>query len=168
MPASCWDVLSVIEHCPCSAHILCAANKFENSESNFEKDDRRARQFGRKGKDHHFDRPRERDHHYEYYDNSQYSYRFQNLEEVVGQVMQVAQDQNGCRFLQRKFDEGGAAAVAVVFDEIQKSIVELMMDPFGNYLIQKLLDRCSDEQRLEVSLQDCNINAVLSALLGLF
>ncbi|KAI8476987.1 MAG: pumilio family protein [Monoraphidium minutum] len=25
-----------------------------------------------------------------------------------------------------------------------------MMDPFGNYLIQKLLDRCSEEQRLQV------------------
>ncbi len=24
------------------------------------------------------------------------------------------------------------------------------MDPFGNYLIQKLLDRCSEEQRLQV------------------
>ena len=35
--------------------------------------------------------------------------KFQNLEEVVGQVMLVAQDQNGCRFLQRKFDEGGPA-----------------------------------------------------------
>ncbi|EFJ45258.1 pumilio family protein [Volvox carteri f. nagariensis] len=26
-----------------------------------------------------------------------------------------------------------------------------MMDPFGNYLVQKLLDRCSEQQRLEVS-----------------
>ena len=35
--------------------------------------------------------------------------KFQTLEEVVGQLMSVAQDQNGCRFLQRKFDEGGPA-----------------------------------------------------------
>ena len=33
--------------------------------------------------------------------------KFQSLDEVVGQLMSVAQDQNGCRFLQRKFDEGG-------------------------------------------------------------
>eukprot|EP00983_Pelagomonas_calceolata_P115740 1160230-Pelagomonas_calceolata.AAC.4 len=66
------------------------------------------------------------------------------------QVLSVAQDQNGCRFLQRKFDEGGAGAVAVVLPEVLDNIVELMVDPFGNYLIQKLLDRCSEQQRLEV------------------
>lgn len=44
--------------------------------------------------------------------------KYVNLEEVVGQVLTVARDQNGCRFLQRKFDEGGAAAVAVVFPEV--------------------------------------------------
>ncbi len=52
---------------------------------------------------------------------------------------------------QRKFDEGGASAIAIVFKELLENVVELMVDPFGNYLIQKLLDRCSEEQRLEVS-----------------
>lgn len=64
--------------------------------------------------------------------------------------MSVAKDQNGCRFLQRKFDEGGASAIAQVFPEILDNLTELMTDPFGNYLTQKLLDRCSEEQRLEV------------------
>ena len=64
--------------------------------------------------------------------------------------MGVAKDQNGCRFLQRKFEEGGAAAIAAVFPEILDNLIELMIDPFGNYLIQKLLDRCSEEQRLQV------------------
>lgn len=66
------------------------------------------------------------------------------------QVLSVAKDQNGCRFLQRKFDEGGAAAIALVFPEVLDNLIELMVDPFGNYLIQKLLDRCSEEQRLQV------------------
>lgn len=43
------------------------------------------------------------------------------------QVLSVAQDQNGCRFLQRKFDEGGAGAVAVVLPEVLDSVVELMV-----------------------------------------
>lgn len=47
-----------------------------------------------------------------------------------------------CRFLQRKFDEGGASAIATVFTELLEHATELMMDPFGNYLVQKLLDRC--------------------------
>ena len=67
------------------------------------------------------------------------------------QVLSVAKDQNGCRFLQRKFDEGGAASIAMVFPEVLDNLIELMVDPFGNYLIQKLLDRCSEEQRLQVN-----------------
>ncbi len=67
-------------------------------------------------------------------------------------MLSVAKDQNGCRFLQRKFDEGGAAAIALVFPEVLDNLIELMVDPFGNYLIQKLLDRCSEEQRLQVGL----------------
>ena len=65
-------------------------------------------------------------------------------------MLSVAKDQNGCRFLQRKFDEGGAASIALVFPEVLDNLIELMVDPFGNYLIQKLLDRCSEEQRLQV------------------
>ena len=66
------------------------------------------------------------------------------------QVLSVAKDQNGCRFLQRKFDEGGSGAIGSVFPEVLDNLIELMVDPFGNYLIQKLLDRCSEEQRLQV------------------
>ena len=54
------------------------------------------------------------------------------------------------RFLQRKFDEAGPAAVALVLPEVLQKLIELMMDPFGNYLVQKLLDRCNEDQRLEV------------------
>jgi hypothetical protein len=79
-----------------------------------------------------------------------YAAKYANFEDVAGQLLAVAQDQNGCRFLQRKFDEGGAAAIAVVFPELLDHVIVLMTDPFGNYLIQKLLDRCSEEQRLQV------------------
>jgi len=97
-------------------------------------------------------RERERDMNFNsadaYYD-SQFL-KFNSIEEVVGQVIQVAQDQNGCRFLQRKFDEGGAQTIALVFPEILENIMHLMKDPFGNYLIQKLLDRCTEDQRTQV------------------
>lgn len=65
----------------------------------------------------------------------------------------MAKDQNGCRFLQRKFDEGGATAIGAVLPEVLEHLIDLMMDPFGNYLIQKLLDRCSEDQRMQVRLQ---------------
>ena len=64
----------------------------------------------------------------------------------------VAKDQNGCRFLQRKFDEGGTTAIGAVLPEVLEHLIDLMMDPFGNYLIQKLLDRCSEEQRMQVGM----------------
>lgn len=74
----------------------------------------------------------------------------------------MAKDQNGCRFLQRKFDEGGASAIAQVFPEILDNLIDLMTDPFGNYLTQKLLDRCSEEQRLQVSpFSDAIISAII-------
>lgn len=83
-------------------------------------------------------------------DDDAFASKYASLEEVQGKVVEVAQDQNGCRFLQRKFDEGGPASISLVFQEVLDHLVELMMDPFGNYLIQKLLDRCSEEQRLQV------------------
>lgn len=83
-------------------------------------------------------------------DDGTFSFKYSSLDEIEGKVIEIAQDQNGCRFLQKKFDEGGPAAISQVFDEILGSILTLMTDPFGNYLIQKLLDRCSEEQRLQV------------------
>jgi len=78
------------------------------------------------------------------------AYQYETLEQIMGKVAEVARDQVGCRFLQKKFDDGGAAAIDVVFQEILDNILDLMTDPFGNYLIQKMLDRCSEEQRLQV------------------
>lgn len=112
----------------------------------YDKDERNSRNKRYGGRRN--EREKEREYTENYYD-SQY-YKYNNLEEVVGQVIQVAQDQNGCRFLQKKFDEGGSQAIGIVFSEIKDNIVSLMMDPFGNYLIQKLLDKCSEEQRTQV------------------
>jgi hypothetical protein len=39
-----------------------------------------------------------------------------------------------------------------VFNGVIDNVVELMMDPFGNYLVQKLLEFCRDEQRLQIVL----------------
>ncbi|KAJ4966970.1 hypothetical protein NE237_018819 [Protea cynaroides] len=76
--------------------------------------------------------------------------KFNSLMEVQGYIYFIAKDQNGCRFLQRKFDEGTAEDVEMIFNEIIEHVVELMMNPFGNYLIQKLLDVCTEEQRMQI------------------
>lgn len=64
-----------------------------------------------------------------------------------GQVYQYCKDQHGCRFLQKKLEEHNAGHVELIFDETKDYVVELMQDPFGNYLCQKLLEHTTDEQR---------------------
>lgn len=81
--------------------------------------------------------------------------RIAHLSELSGRTLAVARDQNGCRFLQRKFDEGGSSAVAEIFDELLPNLITLMTDPFGNYLFQKLVERCNDEQRMRVLREIC-------------
>eukprot|EP01018_Ginkgo_biloba_P024161 Gb_27539 [translate_table: standard] len=76
--------------------------------------------------------------------------KYTSLEEVEGRIYFIARDQHGCRFLQRKFDEGSPEDVQKIFVEIIDHIIELMTDPFGNYLVQKLLEVCNEEQRMQI------------------
>lgn len=72
-----------------------------------------------------------------------------SLAEAQGYIYLIAKDQHGCRFLQRMLDEGTPQDVQIIFNEIIDHVVELMMNPFGNYLMQKLLDVCNEEQRMQ-------------------
>ncbi|MCO5559450.1 hypothetical protein L7F22_013050 [Adiantum nelumboides] len=76
--------------------------------------------------------------------------KYSSIDEVEGHIYSVAKDQHGCRFLQRQFDEGGPKEVEKIFVEVIAHILELMTDPFGNYLVQKLLEVCSEDQRLQI------------------
>ncbi|KAL2893840.1 putative pumilio-like protein 7 chloroplastic [Bienertia sinuspersici] len=73
-----------------------------------------------------------------------------NSVDVRGNIYLMAKDQHGCRFLQKKFDEGSFEDVQLIFDEIIDHVVELMTNPFGNYLVQKLFDVCNEEQRMKI------------------
>lgn len=72
---------------------------------------------------------------------------YSSLAEIQGKIYHIAKDQHGCRFLQRMFEEGTRKDVQIIFNEIIDHVVELMTNPFGNYLVQKLFDVCNDEQR---------------------
>ncbi|KAL3617269.1 hypothetical protein CASFOL_038814 [Castilleja foliolosa] len=76
-----------------------------------------------------------------------------SLLEVQGYIYSIAKDQHGCRFLQSMFDEGNIQDVQIVFNEIIDHVVELMMNPFGNYLMQKLLEVCNEEHRMHILLR---------------
>ncbi|KAJ9153313.1 hypothetical protein P3X46_026763 [Hevea brasiliensis] len=76
--------------------------------------------------------------------------KYNSVDEVTGRVYLMAKDQHGCRFLQRKFSEGTPQDVEKIFFEIIDHIIELMTDPFGNYLVQKLLEVCNEDQRMQI------------------
>ncbi|CAN6841666.1 unnamed protein product [Brassica oleracea] len=76
--------------------------------------------------------------------------KYNSLAEARGKIYYMAKDQHGCRFLQRKFVEGDGNDIDMIFNEIIDYISELMIDPFGNYLVQKLLEVCSEDQRMQI------------------
>ncbi|CAI9104012.1 OLC1v1002615C1 [Oldenlandia corymbosa var. corymbosa] len=76
-----------------------------------------------------------------------------SLAQAQGYIYCIAKDQHGCRFLQRMFDEGTPHDVHIIFNEVIDHVVELMMNPFGNYLMQKLLEVCNEEQRMQILLR---------------
>ncbi|KAJ5787073.1 Armadillo-like helical [Penicillium paradoxum] len=75
--------------------------------------------------------------------------RFGNfpLEHYKGELYSLCKDQHGCRYLQRKLEERNPEHVQLIFSETYMHVIELMTDPFGNYLCQKLLEYSNDEQR---------------------
>lgn len=75
---------------------------------------------------------------------------YQNFDQLIGKIYLVSKDQQGCRFLQKKLEEKDPVALETIFTEVYDHITELMTDPFGNYLCQKLLEHCNDDQRLAI------------------
>jgi len=72
------------------------------------------------------------------------------IQECIGNIFHLCKDQHGCRFLQKKLDEDAETTTNIIFSEVIDFLVELMIDPFGNYLCQKLLEHCNPKQRLEI------------------
>lgn len=89
------------------------------------------------------------------------------LETLVGDIYSLCKDQHGCRYLQKRLDERNPASVDIIFAETYMHVAELMigihnsacptlhdplilLDPFGNYLCQKLLEHCDDDKRLRI------------------
>ncbi|CAA7018677.1 unnamed protein product [Microthlaspi erraticum] len=70
-----------------------------------------------------------------------------SMVDIYGSVKRMAKDQIGCRVLQKLLDEGTFLDYKVLFHEIFNHVVELSMDPFGNYFVQKLFDGCDEEER---------------------
>ena len=74
-------------------------------------------------------------------------YNTVKLEHLQGEIYNSCKDQHGCRFLQKKLEERNPDHIQMIFLETNQHVIELMTDPFGNYLCQKLLEFSNDDQR---------------------
>lgn len=63
------------------------------------------------------------------------------VEAAIAQgVLSYAREQVGCRALQKAVDEHGPELVAILIQNLRGDMKNLMVDPFGNYLAQKLFE----------------------------
>ena len=83
------------------------------------------------------------------------------IEDLQGELLSLCKDQHGCRYLQKKLEEGEASHRDMIFHETYGHFPELMTDPFGNYLCQKLLEYSTEEQRSAI------IDSVSNDLVGI-
>lgn len=72
------------------------------------------------------------------------------LEDWRGSILPLAKDQRGCLLLQEKFQNITIEEIEMVFGEVINHVPELMLDQFGNYIVQKLVQFCNEEQRTRI------------------
>jgi RNA-binding protein of the Puf family, translational repressor len=70
------------------------------------------------------------------------------LRELLGHVRRLSRDQVGCRLLQQALDEEGDTAATAILNEGLSFWGEAMVDPFGNYLFQKILEKITPTERI--------------------
>jgi hypothetical protein len=70
------------------------------------------------------------------------------LDALLGQVRRLSRDQVGCRLVQQALDEEGPTAATLILNEGLPFWGEAMVDPFGNYLFQKILEKITPEERV--------------------
>ncbi|XP_044510840.1 pumilio homolog 12-like [Mangifera indica] len=73
-----------------------------------------------------------------------------SLGDLGGNIVALAKDQYGCRLLQNTILHMTKEGIDMIFLEMIDHVCDLIVDPFGNYVVQKLVETCSDEQRTQI------------------
>ncbi|KAI3653481.1 hypothetical protein MP228_001428 [Amoeboaphelidium protococcarum] len=74
---------------------------------------------------------------------------------LKGKVYAMSKDQYGCRYLQSLLESGDESIKATIYQEVISNLPDLMIDSFGNYLCQKLIQVANHEQIEEILQQVC-------------
>ncbi|XP_061354270.1 pumilio homolog 15-like [Gastrolobium bilobum] len=72
--------------------------------------------------------------------------------DLRGRVLSLAKDQHGCRIVLETIKSLTAEEVSFIFLELINHVTELMVDPFGNCVFQKMVEICSEEQLNQIIL----------------
>lgn len=65
-------------------------------------------------------------------DNSRYANA--NLQDLIGELYALCKDQHGCRYLQKKLEEGDVDNIQLIFEETNPHMIELMTGELLIYL----------------------------------
>jgi hypothetical protein len=78
------------------------------------------------------------------------TYMNMEIDELAKHSYNLAKDQAGCRYLQKKIEEEPEIANVLIYPRIIEHLLELVNDAFGNYLIQKMLEYLADEKLFQL------------------
>ncbi|KAL6938233.1 hypothetical protein ACO0OL_000771 [Hanseniaspora opuntiae] len=67
------------------------------------------------------------------------------LDDVLGDALEFCKDQVGSRFIQEVIPKTNDEVIIKFYNEINDHVYQLMVDVFGNYVIQKLLETVHNE-----------------------
>lgn len=69
-----------------------------------------------------------------------FGYSLFTPQDVYTRALEMAKDQTGCRLLQKKLEELNPFTTQAIYEQLADHMGSLMIDPFGNYLVQKLIE----------------------------
>jgi hypothetical protein len=72
------------------------------------------------------------------------------LSYIADNFILLGKDQGACRYIQKLLNDNPIETLKVLYDPLCKNIMQLINDPFGNYLIQKIITFLNGDQLLEI------------------
>ena len=72
------------------------------------------------------------------------------LQPIKGKIVEMAKDQSQCFHLQHILEQLSPSAITEFYHEVQPALHELVVDPVGSFLFQKLVPFLSEEMKLDL------------------